>query len=87
MVSQIPPSGLLKFPCGHQSETLKKNLVVLIDTHLFLRVSASKVSDLVSVSKDTCRHIVKTGRKISYLKLCKILHNFVTVLPILRMPI
>jgi len=25
-VSQIPPSGLLKFPCGHQSETLKKNL-------------------------------------------------------------
>jgi len=26
MVSQIPPSGLLKFPCGHQSETLKKNL-------------------------------------------------------------
>jgi len=59
----------------------------MVETYLFLRVSASKVSDLVSVSKDTCRHIVKTGRKISYLKLCKIVHNFVTVLQILRMSI
>ena len=28
-VTQIPPSGLLKFPCGHQSETLKKTLAIV----------------------------------------------------------
>ena len=37
--------------------------------------------------RDTCRPIVKTGRKIPCPKLCKILHNFLTVLVILRMSI
>jgi len=41
----------------------------------------------VSVSRDTCQPIVKTGRQISCLKLCKLFHDFVTVLPIFCMSI
>jgi len=38
-VSQIPPTGLLKFPCGHQSETLKKPwLAIIINIYIIIAV-------------------------------------------------
>ena len=54
-VSQIPPSGLLKFPCGHQSETLKKTLTTIIANApiILLRIKIVQAF-LLAILKSSC---------------------------------